>query len=112
MTKQQKQCSAYLVTWSDEPSMAVGAVLIDSGNRLDRDWNVMNFKTGVETSAFGRRLSRLCPDCRHQHKKVGILGHDGDCGSDDVKQEGQQVLADAKKRVAASLDLDLAEVSA
>ena len=96
---QPKQFSAYLVTWSDEPSMAVGAVLIDKGSLLERDWTVINWETDVTTAAVGRRLSRLCPECRIAHMMVGVLGHDGECGSDDVRSEAQQVLADAKKRV-------------
>ena len=97
-----KTFSAYLVTWSDEPSMAVGSILIDKGTLLERDWNVVGFDDGKFTSAAGRRLSRLCTKCRLEHKKVGILGHDGECGSDDVKEEARQVLADAKKRIEAS----------
>lgn len=93
-----KQFSAYVVTWSDEPAMRPGAVLIDKGALLQRDWNVMNFETGKETGATGLRLARVCPDCRVEHSMVGILGHDGECGAAEVKEEARQVLADAKKR--------------
>lgn len=92
-----KQFSAYLVVWSDEPSMPTGGVLIDKGALLERDWNVINFETGKTTSAVGRRLARLCPDCRTQHRVVGVLGHDGDCGSEQVRREAQQEIAHAKK---------------
>jgi hypothetical protein len=98
--KTPKQFSAYLVTWSDEPSIKAGAILIDKGARLECDWNVIDFNTGKTTSAAGVRLSRLCPECRVEHKRVGILGHDGDCGSEAAREEAQQVLADAKKRAA------------
>lgn len=94
-----KQFSAYLVTSSDEPSMAVGSVLIDKGALVVRDWHLMDFETGKETGAVGERLARLCAECRVEHKRVGILGHDGECGSDLVKEEARQVLADAKKHV-------------
>lgn len=97
-----KAFSAYLVTWSDESSMPVGSVLIDKGTQIDRDWNVMNFETGVETGARGRRLARLCPDCRVNHSKIGILGHDGECGSDEVKDEARQELKHAEKRIEAA----------
>lgn len=96
-----KQFSAYLVTWSEVDSMPVGGVIIDKGNRLDADWNFIEFATGIETGAVGRRLSRLCVECRIDHKRVGILGHDGPCGSDEVVTEAQQVLKDAKKRIEA-----------
>ncbi len=97
--------SAYVITWSDEPAMPVSETVIDKGSRLERDWTVMNFETGKETGAVGRRLARLCPECRVIHGRAGILGHDGDCGSDEARDEAMQVLADAKKRI-------LAEVSA
>ena len=96
-----KTHSAYLVTASDEPTIKVGAILLDKGNRLHAEWNVVNFETGVETGAVGRRLSRICADCRVDHRAVGILGHDGECGSQEVKDEARQVLADAKKRIEA-----------
>lgn len=96
-----KAFSAYLVTSSWVDAMPVGAVLIDKGRLLDRDWTTMNFKTGEASSAVGKRLARVCPDCYVAHRRVGILGHDGDCGTDEVRDEAQQVLADAKKRVAA-----------
>lgn len=101
MTKRStpKQFSAYVVTASDEPSMPVDSVLVDKGVDLVREWNVMNFETGVETGAVGQRLTRVCPDCRVQHGKIGVLGHDGECGSDDVKEEARQVIAHAMKRV-------------
>lgn len=103
MGKIPKQFSAYLVIASDEPAMPVGATLIDKGALVQRDWNTMNFETGEETFAVGQRLARLCPECRVAHSMVGILGHDGDCGSEDVRSEGRQVLADSKKRVAAEV---------
>lgn len=99
--KQPREFSAYLVTASDIEQMPVGAVLIDKGTLLVRDWHLMNFETGEQSSAVGQRLSRLCPECRTQHSKVGILGHDGECGTEPVREEAQQVLADAKKRAAA-----------
>lgn len=92
--------SAYLVTWSDEPSMPVGNVLIDKGKRLEAEWNVHDFKTGEFTGATGVRLVRLCPDCRNEHSIVGSLGHDGNCGSDEVREEARQEIAHAKKRAA------------
>lgn len=91
--------SAYLVTWSDEAAMPVGVTLIDKGSRLEADWNLMDFKTGKQTSAVGRRLARLCPECRINFKQIGILGHDGDCGLDAVKDEAGQVIRDAAKRI-------------
>lgn len=94
-----KQFSAYVVTWSDVEGIEVGKVLIDKGAQLERVWNWMNFDSGAETSAVGQRLARLCPECKVDHSRVGILGHDGECGSEDAKTEAQQVLADAKKRV-------------
>lgn len=93
-----KQFSAYLVTWSDQSSMPVGEILIDKGSQLQRDWNVVDFKTGIESGAVGRRLARLCPDCRVKHGMVGILGHDGDCGTADVKSEAQGELKHARKQ--------------
>lgn len=101
-TKAPKMFSAYVVTWSDEPKMPVGSVLIDKGNRHDAEWNIHDFKTDKSTGAVGRRLTRLCPECRVDHKRVGVLGHDGECGSDEVKEEARQVIADAKKRIEAS----------
>lgn len=100
-TATPKQFSAYIITHSDVPEIEVGEVLIDKGAQLDRVWNWINFDTGVETSATGRRLTRLCPECRVDHSIVGALGHDGECGSDEVRDEGRQVIADAKKRLAA-----------
>jgi len=94
-----RQFSAYLVISSDEPSMPVGATLIDKGSRIYADWNVMDFTTGKETGAVGRRMSRLCRECRLDHKRVGILGHEGECGSEDVVAEARQELADAQKRI-------------
>lgn len=96
--KTPKQFSAYIVTSSTVDSMPVGVVLIDKGSELVREWNVMNFETGVETGAVGQRLARVCPDCRTKHSKVGILGHHGECGSDAVRTEAQQELAHAKKQ--------------
>lgn len=98
-----KQFSAYVVTWSDAEGIEVGKVLIDKGALLERDWHWINFETDAETSAIGRRLARLCPECKADHRMVGILGHDGECGTDDVRSEGQQVIADAKKRVDAEV---------
>lgn len=100
-TPTPKEFSAYLVTSSTVEQMPVGATLIDRGALLVRDWTMMNFTTGEETGAVGKRLARVCPDCRTKHNRVGILGHDGECGTDEVRDEAQQVLADAKKRVAA-----------
>lgn len=97
--KTPKQFSVYVVTWSDVAEIDAGKILIDKGAQLERVWNWINFETGVETAAVGRRLARLCPECRVDHSRVGILGHDGECGSDDVKEEAQQVLADAKRRI-------------
>lgn len=96
-----KAFSAYVITWSDATGIEVGKVLIDKGVRLECIWNWINWETGVETSAVGRRLTRLCPECKVSHSMVGILGHDGECGGDDVRIEGQQVIADAKKRIEA-----------
>lgn len=96
-----KQFSAYVVISSDEPSMPVGATLIDKGTLIYRDWNVMDFETGEETGATGQRLARLCPECRVTHKTIGVLGHDGECGSNDVKAEAQGELKHAKKRLEA-----------
>ena len=97
--KTPAEFSAYLITHSDEPSMPVDAVLIDKGKLLERDWNVMNFASGETTSACGVRLLRLCPDCRTQHKAVGSLGHEGECGSEAVREEACQEIAHAKKQV-------------
>lgn len=94
-----KQFSAYLIAWSDQPAMPVGAVVVDKGARLERDWEFINFETDVLTCAGGRRIARLCPDCRHDHEMVGMLGHDGDCGSEEVRTEAQQELAHAKKQL-------------
>lgn len=90
--------SAYLVTWSDEPSIPVGKILVDKGNRLEADWNVIDFKTEKTTRAVGRRIACLCPDCRVRHGMVGILGHDGDCGSDEVRAEAQGEIKHAARR--------------
>lgn len=92
-----KQFSAYVVTASDIETIPVDSILIDKGALVVRDWNVIDFETGVETAAVGERLARLCPECRVTHGKVGILGHDGECGSDAVKEEARQELAHAKK---------------
>lgn len=102
-SKTPKQFSAYVITWSDQPSIEVGKVLIDKGAQLERDWHWINFETDAETSAVGRRLTRLCPECKVDHSMVGILGHDGECGTEDVRSEGQQVIADARKRVDAEV---------
>lgn len=96
-----KQFSAYLITASDIEQMPVGATIIDKGSVLLNEWNMINLKTGKDSHAVGHRLSRLCVDCRVTHKRVGILGHDGECGSEPVVEEAKQVLTDAKKRVAA-----------
>lgn len=100
--KATKQFSAYTVVTSDEPSMPVGATLIDKGSVIYRHWNVTDFATGKNTGAVGQRLSRLCVECRLDHKTIGILGHDGECGSEDVKTEAGQVLKDAAKRTEAT----------
>ena len=99
MSKTPKQFSAYVVTWSTVPEMPVGGVLVDKGALLQRDWNLINFETGVETGATGRRIARVCPDCRVKFSMVGMLGHDGDCGSDEVRSEAQAELKHAKKRI-------------
>lgn len=99
--KAPAQFSAYLVVASDVAEMPVGATLIDKGNRLIAEWNLMNFDTGEQTSAIGERLSRLCVTCRIEFKRVGILGHDGDCGTDPVNDEAKQVLRDAAKHIEA-----------
>ena len=89
--------SAYLVTDSDNQSMPVGAVLIDKGKRLRMDWNTINFKTGDETFTTGVRIARLCAVCRLQHKVVGMLGHDGECGSEEVRTQVQEAFVAARK---------------
>jgi hypothetical protein len=96
-----KQFSAYIIVSSDDPSMPVDSILIEKGALVVRDWTVMDFTTGESTGAVGQRIARLCPDCRVQHKSVGILGHDGDCGSEAAKSEGVAELRHAKKRVTA-----------
>ena len=98
-----KQHSAYLIVSSDEPAMAVGSIVLDKGAMLVRDWTLMDFTTEQETGAVGQRLARVCADCRVKHNIVGILGHDGECGSADVKAEGLAELRDAKKRLMAEV---------
>jgi hypothetical protein len=82
--------------------MPVDAVLIDKGALLERDWNVHDFNTGKDTGATGVRLARLCPECRTEHRMVGILGHDGECGTEPVKSEARQEIAHAKKKAKAT----------
>lgn len=93
-----KTSSAYLVTWSDQPAMPVGKILIDKGILLERTWTVMNFETGVETSAVGVRLARLCHTCRTKHSRIGLADHAGDCGSDEVKDQASAHLASEKRQ--------------
>lgn len=98
MTKSNRTCSAYLVTWSDEPAMPVGNILIDKGILLERTWDVLNFKTGKSTSAVGVRLARLCATCRNKHSRIGLADHAGEHGSDEVKQQASDFLAAEKRQ--------------
>lgn len=97
--RRAKRYSAYLVTSSEVEGISVGDVLIDKGNRLDQVWEFLSEATGKTTSAFGVRVANLCPDCRNDHRSVGLLGHDGTCGDAVTKDEASAWIKHETKKL-------------
>lgn len=74
--------SLYRITSSNAVGIDVGQLLIDKGKLLTRVWDFIDMKTGESTGAVGKRVGRLCVECRVKHRKAAPLGHEGEHGPD------------------------------